>query len=93
MFTATEIPHNFQAILRPHLPYADSGELTGADELASLGLDSMSIMQLLGDIEDNFGIELPDEILNEDTFATVGSLWSTVATLLVADTLSTRGES
>ena len=85
MSTTMEIPRTFQEVLRPHLPFADSGELTDSDELASLGLDSMSIVQLLGDLEDRYGVELPDDILNEATFATVGSLWRTLSTLVPPD--------
>ena len=77
-----QIPRTFQELLRPHLPYADSGELTEWNELANLGLDSMGIVALMGDLEDHYGIELPDDILNEATFATVGSLWRTLAILV-----------
>ncbi len=85
-----QIPTDFQDILRPHLPYADTGELAATDELAALGLDSMSIVALLGDLEDRFAVELPDDILNEATFATVGSLWETLATLIPADALANQ---
>lgn len=77
-----ELPAKFQDILRQHLPYADSGDLDGSNELAGLGLDSMSIVQLLGDIEDGYDVELPDDIVNEDTFATVDSLWLALAPLV-----------
>lgn len=83
--TAIEIPLTFQEILRAHLPYAEAGELGSSEELTTLGLDSMSIVQLLGDIEDSYGLELPDDILNEATFATVGSLWLTLSSLLLRD--------
>jgi acyl carrier protein len=77
-----EVPREFQDMLRPHLPYADSGELAAANELAGLGLDSMSLVQLLADVEDRYDIELPDDILNEATFETVGSLWQTLSPLV-----------
>ncbi len=77
-----EIPHEFQNILRPHLPFADSGMLAAFDELAGLGLDSMGVVRLLVDIEDAYGVQVPDEILDEATFATVGSLWEAVAPLV-----------
>jgi acyl carrier protein len=76
------VPHAFQEILRPYLPFADSGLLDQSSDLGSLGLDSMSIVALLGDIEDRYDLELPDDILNESTFATVGSLWQALALLL-----------
>ena len=80
-----EIPHEFQDILRPHLPYANSGDLTAPDELTGLGLDSMGVVQLLADLEDHYDLELPDDILNEETFATVGSLWLALSTLLASN--------
>jgi acyl carrier protein len=38
----------------------------------------MGVVQLLAELEDAFGVELPDEALTEETFETVGSLWSAV---------------
>lgn len=76
--TETRIPRSFQEVLLPHLPYAEAGELTAADDLAALGLDSMGVVQLLAELEDVLGVELPDEALTEETFATVGSLWAVV---------------
>ncbi len=77
-----EIPHDFQNILRSHLPFADSGALSGFDDLAGLGLDSMGVVRLIVDIEDAYGIQVPDEILDERTFATVGSLWEALSPLV-----------
>lgn len=77
----TEIPHDFQDMLQRHLPYADSGELSPSDELVNLGLDSMGVVRLVADIEDSYQIEFPDDVLNEETFATAGSLWLVLATL------------
>ena len=74
----TVIPRPFQDVLLPHLPYAETGELSASDDLTALGLDSMGVVQLLADLEDGFGVELSDELLTEETFATVGSLWATV---------------
>ena len=60
-----EIPLPFQELLRPHLPYAGAGPLAAGEDLAALGLDSMAVVQLLSDVEAEFGVELPDEILDE----------------------------
>lgn len=81
----TEIPAKFQEILRKHLPYAEYGEIEGSNGLADLGLDSMSIVQLLGDLEDGYEIEFPDDVVNEETFATVESLWRTLESLVDLD--------
>ncbi|WP_049575161.1 phosphopantetheine-binding protein [Nonomuraea sp. SBT364] len=77
-----EIPDRFQSILRAHLPYAESGGLTARDELSALGLDSMGVVRLMVDIENGYALELPDELLDESTFATVGSLWTALSTLM-----------
>jgi len=88
MLTILHIPVAFEQLLKPHLPFAVDASLEWDDDLAALGLDSMSIVQLLADIEDTYDIELPDDILNEATFATAGSLWQVLAGLLPADSLA-----
>ncbi|WP_320065730.1 phosphopantetheine-binding protein [Micromonospora sp. RTGN7] len=82
------MPRSFQETLLPHLPYAEGGELAPTDDLAALGLDSMGVVQLLADLEDRYGLELPDERLTEETFATVGSLWTTVAEFVTLETVT-----
>ncbi|WP_265582679.1 acyl carrier protein [Streptomyces ferrugineus] len=42
----------------------------------------MGVVQPLAALEDHSYVDFPDEALNEETFATVGSLWSTVAALV-----------
>lgn len=81
----TQVPRSFQEVLLPHLPYAEGDELTASDDLAALGLDSMGVLSLLSDLETKFGLELPDEHLTEETFATVGSLWESVRQFVPAD--------
>ncbi|MFE0650153.1 phosphopantetheine-binding protein [Streptomyces sp. NPDC059534] len=78
------IPRAFQDMVRPFLPYADAGELGASDELAALGLDSMGVVQLLAALEEGYDLEFADEALNQDTFATIGSLWQTVSEALPA---------
>lgn len=76
---STDIPLAFLETVKAHLPYAERDELTASDDLAALGLDSMGVVQLLVDLEDRFDVELSDEVLDEGTFTTVGSLWAAVA--------------
>lgn len=80
--TSVHIPRSFRDTLLAHLPYAESSNLTATDDLAALGLDSMGVIQLLADLEDSLGLEMPDDMLTEETFATAGSLWQTVSGLL-----------
>lgn len=81
----TEIPRSFQDTLLRHLPYAECSGLVESDDLAALGLDSMGVIQLLAELEDRYDLELPDELLTEETFGTAGSLWRTVAEFVLPE--------
>ncbi|SFE89858.1 Acyl carrier protein [Actinacidiphila alni] len=87
-----KIPRTFQDVLLPRLPYAEGDELSPDADLAALGLDSMGVVQLLADLEDHFGVELDDELLTEETFATVGSLWATVAEFVEPDAAAAESD-
>ncbi|MGW4162032.1 phosphopantetheine-binding protein [Streptomyces sp. NPDC004788] len=71
----------FEGMLRPFLKYAGEQELTAESKLRELGLDSMQEIELLFAIEDTFGVQLPDELLTETTFATAGNLWQAISDL------------
>ncbi|WP_378730454.1 phosphopantetheine-binding protein [Nocardia brasiliensis] len=75
---------HFTDLLRPFLKLAESTELEiGPDtDLRRLGLTSMQAIELLFAIEDTYRISLPDEHMNDTTFATAGSLWRAVAAQL-----------
>jgi acyl carrier protein len=75
---------DFVKLLAPFLPLLRDRTLTEDMSLRDLGLDSMKSIDLLFGIEDVFGIALPDEDLNDHTFATAGNLWSAVANALGA---------
>ncbi|MFD6297768.1 phosphopantetheine-binding protein [Streptomyces sp. NPDC060235] len=71
----------FTELLRPFLKLAGPEEITITPEtdLRRLGVDSMQAIELLFTLEDTFGIALPDEEMNDATFATAGTLWQAVA--------------
>ncbi|WP_405847042.1 phosphopantetheine-binding protein [Streptomyces sp. NBC_01518] len=52
--------------------------IDGAAELQSLGLNSMQLVQILVDIEELFGVEIPDELLAAGTFRTIESIVAAV---------------
>lgn len=80
--TGTEWPEEFDRLLRVYLPLqSQSMPLTAETSLPDLGLDSMSTVGLLVDVEDLFGVQIPDEQLRGETFATPAALWSVVAHL------------
>ncbi|MFI9048305.1 acyl carrier protein [Streptomyces sp. NPDC053427] len=71
----------FTALLRPFLKHSGPEEIALAPDtdLRALGVDSMQAIELLFVIEDTFGIALPDDQLNDATFATAGNLWRVIA--------------
>jgi acyl carrier protein len=68
----------FTSAVIPHLKFLDGRTLTAESSLPELGLDSMQAIDLLFDLEDAFGVPLPDDELSDTTFATAGNLWSAV---------------
>lgn len=73
---------DFPVLLRPFLRYAGSTPITAESPLRDLGLDSMQAIELLFAVEDTYHVSLPDEVLDDTTFATAGSLWAVVESLL-----------
>ncbi|SFC88260.1 phosphopantetheine-binding protein [Streptomyces aidingensis] len=83
-----DIPRTFRTTLLAHLPVASGDDFAPGDDLSALGLDSMGVVQLLTDLEETYGLELPDELITEETFETVGSLWEAVGPLIPAERLT-----
>ncbi|MEV4443082.1 phosphopantetheine-binding protein [Streptomyces sp. NPDC049577] len=75
----------FTELLTPFLKFIGDRELEPGSDLRELGLDSMQAIELLFAIEDAFGVSLPDEAMNDATFATAGSLWTEVRAALGDD--------
>ncbi|PPK71188.1 acyl carrier protein [Actinokineospora auranticolor] len=50
--------------------------------LADLGLDSMTAIEVVVDIEETFGTQFPEELLVRETFATFGALESAVRSMV-----------
>lgn len=69
----------FIDLLTPFLKFAADQEITADSKLRDLGLDSMQSIELLFAIEDAYGIALPDDELNDTTFATAGNLWNAIS--------------
>ncbi|MEU4129903.1 acyl carrier protein [Streptomyces wuyuanensis] len=74
----------FTELLTPFLKFLGEREITPDASLRELGLDSMQAIELLFAIEDTFGVTLPDDDMNDDTFATAGSLWTVLCAALDA---------
>lgn len=79
-----EISDKIHAVLRPHLRFLDKdAPLPPSENLGKLGLDSMAAINLLFELEQAFGIQIPDSLLTADTFETAESLEKTVRPLVV----------
>lgn len=72
----------FLALVRQHLRLADGDlELTMNAELDGLGLDSISALNLMLDLEEAFGVVFQNSMFTAETFATPNSLWETLSSL------------
>ncbi|MBV1855116.1 acyl carrier protein [Catellatospora tritici] len=73
----------FEGLLRPHLPYLPAqAPLDGDADLRHLGLDSMSMVELLATMERHYQVRFVDDALTMDTFATPASLWQRLSTVV-----------
>lgn len=77
-----DITTQFEEVLRRHLRSAKPNAINYDIELIQLGLDSMSAVAVLLDMEKAFKIRFPDDMLVEGTFRTAGRLKEAVQTLL-----------
>ena len=84
--------HRYHDVLCGRLPFTGSESLGPDDPLMDLGLDSLTIVQLIGDLENAFHIDFPDDLVDAETFATVGSLWAVVQGLATAGDSAAPGE-
>ncbi|MEE1943035.1 acyl carrier protein [Streptomyces sp. TRM 70361] len=69
----------FTDLLTPFLKFLGDREITADSPLRELGLDSMQAIEVLFALEETFDMTLPDDDMNDATFATAGSLWAAVS--------------
>lgn len=76
--------HKLRAIVRKHLRFVSKSEAIPDDKsLYELGLDSLTTVNLLLEIENSFGCTFPDSALNEHTFESFHALRAVVASLTI----------
>lgn len=56
----------------------NSDELEKSEDLKSIGLNSIDFVHMVVLLEDEFGIEIPDECLRQDLMNSVGQILETV---------------
>jgi acyl carrier protein len=70
------LAHDLEIVLRTHARFVAAGDDIDPDmPLASLGVDSLDMIELLVKIEDEFDLEIPPEQVTPETFATPASIW------------------
>lgn len=73
----------FEQVLRPYCRLvAAAGPIDPDASFAELGVDSLGVLGLIVDTEEAFGIELPMDMLTEDTLAGPAAFWRTVSGLV-----------
>ncbi|GGS89075.1 phosphopantetheine-binding protein [Streptomyces chromofuscus] len=69
----TELPERLVELITHHLEVrVDRDRLTPDVTFASIGMDSLSLMELVVAAEEEFGIVLPDEALDLSPASTLG---------------------
>ena len=72
---ATESLTRIEAVVRPHLKFLEPEAPLGADDnLGEAGLDSMASIDLLLDLEDTFDLSIDDDLLTENSFASLAEI-------------------
>lgn len=61
--------------------YIRATDISEDQDLREIGLDSMNMISLLLDIEEQFSIVVPDELLTSDSFSTIKKISGIVESL------------
>lgn len=73
------VNEKLQKVLHDHLPEADADKPLGLeDELVSLGIDSLRLVELIIGLEESLDIVIPDEEMTAKNFSTVGTVTALV---------------
>jgi len=80
-----ELQELLSQVLKQHLQLIPAdGTIDPDAELRELGLDSMTAIALLLDLEQAFSITFPDEMLEADTFRTAATLRAALDRLIAS---------
>ena len=73
---------DLEQILRAHARFLAAGADIDPDvSLASLGVDSLDIIELVVQIEGKFDVEIPPGRVTPETFSTPASIWRLICEL------------
>jgi len=72
----------FDALLRRHCRLVAPGSPIDPDALlATLGVDSLEVVEMIVAIEDEFDLAIPQEMLTPEVFATPATIWQAIGEL------------
>jgi acyl carrier protein len=73
--TKATVPGQIREFVRTRFPLARNLEFTDEDSLLDAGvIDSLGILDLVGFLEETFGIQASDEDLNPENFDSIATL-------------------
>ena len=76
-------PPAFEDLLRRHCRFVAPDEPIDPDQAwPVLGVDSFATLILILELEETFGVNIPDSLLTGTQFSTPGSMWATLGELL-----------
>jgi acyl carrier protein len=81
-----EWPQRFEDVLTSHLP--GDHAVQAAVPLRDQGVDSLAVVGLIMDLESEFGVVIPDELVTMETFDTPESLWGMLSDLIAKSAAS-----
>lgn len=82
----SDLAHDVERVLRAHLRYLPDDEpLDRTARLSDMGLDSISAVDLMVDLERTFDVRFPDDMLTPATFRTATAVHDAIRSLTTAD--------
>jgi acyl carrier protein len=79
-----ELPDRIAQIVRSRCRFVDPAEPLDPDAaLTALGVGSLEIVEIIVDIEDAYGIEVPLEMLTPEMFTSTSTMWAGLRHLIV----------
>jgi acyl carrier protein len=76
---AETLPAEFDLLIYRHCRFAESqDQLDPQTPMHELGVDSLEIVELIVDLEEQFGISFTDDLLTPQVFATPMTIWNAV---------------
>jgi acyl carrier protein len=74
--------NRFEEIVRRYLPLLSADEVLEEDlDLREYGLDSLSTVELLSELEHTYEFQFAEEALTLETFRTPGVLWRALSAM------------